>query len=266
MSGELAELIGASRARSAAMAKALLSGCLSRSQLLAPLVLLSAVLVRALSLRLGQNVLTVVVEAVVVAFEAARDRASAAGVAGAAGAAEAEAAEHECSNAALLLAHLYNLGAVHASRLYELIRRLTAASAEADLQLLIVILRAVGPQLRSDDPAALKEIILDVQSKAAAGGGAVGAAGGGGARRGGDAAAGGSARGRVFLSMLMDLKNNKQKARDGGGGGGAAAADGALGRLRKWLKTLSAGGLHDPRRSRSGGTSCGTRARAADGG
>ena len=41
-----------------------------------PLVLLSAVLVRALSMRLGQNLLTIVVEALVVAFEEARERAA----------------------------------------------------------------------------------------------------------------------------------------------------------------------------------------------
>ena len=41
--------------------------------------------------------------------------------------------------------------------------------------------------------------------------------------------------------MLTDLKNNKQRAREQG------AADGALGRLQKWLKQLaSKGGLHEP--------------------
>ena len=34
--------------------------------------------------------------------------------------------------------------------------------------MLIIILRAVGSQLRADDPGALKEIILDVQSKSSA--------------------------------------------------------------------------------------------------
>ena len=37
--------------------------------------------------------------------------------------------------------------------------------------------------------------------------------------------------------MLNDLKNNKQKARDPG------VADGALPRLRKWLKTLGAAAM-----------------------
>ena len=122
--------------------------------------------------------------------------------------------------------------------------------------MLIIILRAVGAQLRADDPSALKEIILDVQSKsasqvaaAAAGESAAGGTADDGTAADGTAAdgtaaaaaAGQSARARVFLSMLNDLKNNKQKARDQG------VADGALPRLRKWLKTLgSASGSHEP--------------------
>lgn len=104
--------------------------------------------------------------------------------------------------------------------------------------MLIIILRAVGSQLRADDPGALKEIILDVQSKSSAQAAVaeVDAMASTSAE-----ASGQSARARVFLSMLNDLKNNKQKARDLG------VADGALPRLRKWLKTLgSAAGAHEP--------------------
>ena len=163
--------------------------------------------------------------------------------------------EFACCNAALLLAQLYNLGCVHGTLLYELIRRLVRGFTEADLQMLILILRAVGPTLRQQDPAALKEVILDVQSRstslstattattsaaatsaaadADADATADDAAAGGGGAAGATITSGVSVRAQVFIGMLTDLKNNKQRARDQG------AADGALPRLRKWLKQLA---------------------------
>ena len=47
----------------------------------------------------------------------------------------------------------------------------------------------------------------------------------------------GSARMRVFVQMVYDLKNNKQKTREAE----ERAADGALGRLQKWLRKLEKG-------------------------
>ena len=147
ISTEIAELMrqGRSRVLCAALTKAVLNSCLSETQLLAPLVLLNASLIRALSIRLGSlDVLTTTVEALALAFEDAHKKAT-------------DASEHACCNAALLLSHLYNFGAIHASLLYDLIRRLVSRFGEAELQMLIVVLRAVGGQLRSDDPEALKE-------------------------------------------------------------------------------------------------------------
>ena len=104
------------------------------------------------------------------------------------------------------------------------------------LQMLIIILRAVGSQLRADDPGALK-IILDVQSKSSAQAAVaeVDAMASTSAE-----ASGQSARARIFLSMLM-TSEQQAEGRDLG------VADGALPRLRKWLKTLgSAAGAHEP--------------------
>lgn len=50
-----------------------------------------------------------------------------------------------------------------------------------------------------------------------------------------------SARARVFVDQLMDLKNNKQKHRE------KAAAEGAQGRLQKWMRQLvSVAGAVEP--------------------
>lgn len=64
---------------------------------------------------------------------------------------------------------------MHCTLIYELVRRLIlkahetagGASGELELNVLLKLLGAVGPQLRSDDPAALVEIIKLHQSKAA---------------------------------------------------------------------------------------------------
>ena len=126
------------------------------------------------------------------------------------------------SAAALLLAHLYNFGGVHANLIYELIRRLVKGFREAELQMLIVVLKAIGGQLRADDPLALKEIILEVQSRAAVAEGAVaaayrsssagvspgGAGGGGGVltRFGGAGTGGAGATLEQSLAALSSLK------------------------------------------------------------
>ena len=66
------------------------------------------------------------------------------------------------ANALLFLAGLYNLGGLHCRLLYELIETLVARFGELELPLLSLLLRSVGASLRSDDPAALKQIIVQV--------------------------------------------------------------------------------------------------------
>ena len=214
---------GSSQGMNTVFAHCILNSCLSETQVLASLIVLYATLVRALSIQLGLNILTTVVEATVKAF----DRAHAAH-------GDAVRQGFVCCNAALLLGHLYNFGSLHATLIYELIRRLVLSFSESDLQVLIVVLRAVGAQLRMDDPAALKTIILDVHSKAAAGRGYTDESLAPTASAHGLPTAVLSARAKVFVSMLTDLKNNKQRAKELG------SAEGATGRLRKWLKQLTA--------------------------
>ena len=111
---------GRSRLLCAALAKAVLHACLSETQVLGPLVLLHAALLRALSIRAGSNVLTTFVEHAVCACDTAHAQAKAANA----------ASEHACANAALLLGHLYNFGAVHANLIYDLVRRLVDGFGE----------------------------------------------------------------------------------------------------------------------------------------
>ncbi|KAL1512390.1 hypothetical protein AB1Y20_005648 [Prymnesium parvum] len=214
VSGEMAELFAASSSRElgAELTKAVLASSLSDTQILAPLVLLNAALLRALSIRLGPQLLYFFVEAVVLAFEKELRKARTAG----------SQQHHACGNAALFLAQLYNLRSVHCALIFDLVRMLVDGFGEAELEILTTLLRTVGGQLRADDATALKEIVLQVQAKSATSEG------------------GQSARARVFVSMLVELKNNKHKARD--------EADGPLARMQKTLRQMAAtsGGTEPP--------------------
>jgi nucleolar MIF4G domain-containing protein 1 len=110
---------------------------------------------------------------------------------------------------------------VHCRLIYDLIGRLVSSFTEFDIQLLLLILKSTvpllvkfiffhpsltasdcGPRLRSDDPTALKEIVLSVQAKA------------------NEVSASKSAdqnftlRVRFMLEHIYDLKNNKLKQSD----------------------------------------------------
>ncbi|KAG8457332.1 hypothetical protein KFE25_014061 [Diacronema lutheri] len=287
---------GASRAEVASLlSEAIFAAALSHALVLGPLVLACAALAASLHVRLGMGVGAHLVEALVCRFDALYD---------------ARAAK-ACVNGALLIAHLYNLRVVHCELVYDLVRTmaaglgvsapaLPAAAAasvaasrapapaaeprappgELEVEVLHAMLRAVGAELRNDDPAALKEIVLEVGRRAAEHGGAlasaalggrvlVGAAGetkadvagargeaggGGGEAKGSEA----SVRMQVLLQLVLDLKNNKQlraRGRDG--------ADDMIARVR--AKVLGCGG---GRAAGAGGGGGGKkkRARGADGG
>eukprot|EP00795_Rhopilema_esculentum_P014166 gene14166-5169_t len=73
----------------------------------------------------------------------------------------------ECDNALLLIAHLYNFSVIDSLLVYDLIRELVNAFTERDIEMLMLLLKAVGAEIRRDDPGSLKEIILEIQAKAA---------------------------------------------------------------------------------------------------
>ncbi|CAN0322537.1 unnamed protein product, partial [Hapterophycus canaliculatus] len=73
-------------------------------------------------------------------------------------------------NLLLLLAYLYNYGVAHCTLVYDIIGLLVdgARFGADEMELLLLLLRHSGYQLRSDDPKALKQIIALVKEKSAA--------------------------------------------------------------------------------------------------
>ena len=69
-------------------------------------------------------------------------------------------------NIVLLFAFLYTLDIIHCCLVYDLVRKFVASFQELDIELLLMLLSWVGPQLRRDDPCALKDIVIEVEMKA----------------------------------------------------------------------------------------------------
>jgi nucleolar MIF4G domain-containing protein 1 len=109
-----------------------------------------------------------------------------------------DAVDKEVCNRVLVLCYLYNYGIVHCTLIYDIVRDFIDSFAEIDVELLLLVLGHCGRALRSDDPSALKEIILLVQKKAAAN----------------VASASYSSRIEYMISAINDLKNNKRRQQD----------------------------------------------------
>ncbi|XP_068762355.1 nucleolar MIF4G domain-containing protein 1-like [Montipora capricornis] len=73
----------------------------------------------------------------------------------------------QCANVVALFGHLYNFKIIHCGLIYDIIRRLVDAFTEQDIELLLLLLKSTGAEIRRDDPASLKDIILQIQAKAA---------------------------------------------------------------------------------------------------
>jgi nucleolar MIF4G domain-containing protein 1 len=106
--------------------------------------------------------------------------------------------DKEVCNSILVLCYLYNYGIIHCSLIYDIIRDLIDSFAEIDVELLLLVLSHCGRALRSDDPSALKDIILLVQKKALAN----------------MSSASHSSRIEYMISAINDLKNNKRRQQD----------------------------------------------------
>lgn len=118
------------------------------------------------------------------------------------------------------LSSLYNFQVIGPAILFDFIRILLTSLSEDNTELLLRIIRSSGPQLRSDDPTALKEIVLQLQRSVAETGG-------------GEASL--SVRTKFMIDTIRDLKNNRIKA---GAANSALAAEHTT-RLRKTLGTLN---------------------------
>lgn len=77
-----------------------------------------------------------------------------------------EVASKEAANLILCLCYLYNFNVIHCSLLYGIVRELIESFEDEEVELLLLILKHSGRQLRSDDPSALKDIVLLIQKRA----------------------------------------------------------------------------------------------------
>lgn len=127
----------------------------------------------------------------------------------------------EASNLLVLLSELFNFGVISHVLIYDVIRTLLAGElTELRVELLLKIARDAGQQLRSVDPAALKDIIQIVHAKLPKNAAAM------------------SSRSRFMVETLTNLKNNKVKKAAGGGTAGAAGSE-AVDRMKKFLSGLN---------------------------
>lgn len=169
-------------------------------------VLTYAGLVLFLHAQLGTQIGGFVVERVAKAFEESHE----------------DSNSEACSNHVLMLCHLCGFGVVSVGLIFDLMKRLLDSFTPLDIELLLAILTHCGSQLRHDDPAALKEVIMKVQTnalqlKTADAGDADKDASSGSAKTTTATAAqnksleGLPPRVRFMLETIYDLKNNKTK-------------------------------------------------------
>ncbi|KIJ39870.1 hypothetical protein M422DRAFT_174507 [Sphaerobolus stellatus SS14] len=129
----------------------------------------------------------------------------------------AETKGKECLNLIVLLSELYNFQVLSCVLVYDIIRGLLEKLNEFDVELLLKIARNSGPQLRQDDPSALKDIVDIVHQKVAqTDNGAL------------------SSRTKFMIDTLTLLKNNKVKR--------SANPDGhteSVERMKKFLSGVS---------------------------
>ena len=108
-----------------------------------------------------------------------------------------ETENKQISNLMLIVCYLYNFNIVHCAFMYDIIRHLIDKFSEVDIECLLLLLSHCGRSLRSDDPLALKEIVLLVQKKKTK-----------------DSIVVSTSRAEYMVSAIMDLKNNKRRKQD----------------------------------------------------
>ena len=172
--------------------------------------------------------------------------------------ARSETRARAASNLCATLSRLHVCGLFPSRVCYGLLTCLSENLSELDATLMLGVLRAAGPRLRSEDPAGMRDFILALQSRVA--------------RLRDDAGEGGglTRRARLMLDMVIDLKNNKRQVGAGAGGaGGAEGGDqwGFPAALSKWLRSSAAvGDAAAVRFARSRTSAWWTRARTEDSG
>lgn len=123
----------------------------------------------------------------------------------------------QCSNLVALMSQLYNLQVIGTSLVFDYIKLLVRHLTENNTELLLKIIKNSGSQLRRDDPAALKSIVLMIQPIAARDEAKL------------------SVRTKFMIETITDLKNNRMKT----GVGASTLMAEHLTKMRKILGSLS---------------------------
>ncbi|KAJ5334656.1 hypothetical protein N7452_007059 [Penicillium brevicompactum] len=108
----------------------------------------------------------------------------------------------EILNLVSLLSQLYNFHVIGSSLMFDYVRLFVQEINEANTELLLKVIRNSGPQLRLDDPSALKDIVLLIQPAVA---------------NVGEASL--SVRTKFMIDTITDLKNNRSKSAAAAGAG-----------------------------------------------
>ena len=137
----------------------------------------------------------------------------------------------EASNYMLILCYLYNYGIVHCTIMYDLVRQFIKEFTELDVELLLLILSHCGHQLRSDDPTALKDIVVMVQKRSLE------------VMNGKNKSSGveTSSRAQFMVTAITDLKNNKRKDKDIALSDKTSSYRKIIGRMKSVVSTLGDG-------------------------
>lgn len=122
------------------------------------------------------------------------------------------------SNLIVLLSEMYNFQVVGSNLLFDYIRLFLSRLSELNAELLLRVIRTSGPQLRQDDPSALKDIVAML---------------GPAAKKIGEENL--SVRTKFMIETINDLKNNKMKT---GSVASAVTSEHTI-RMKKILGTLN---------------------------
>ncbi|WEW60171.1 suppressor of glycerol defect [Emydomyces testavorans] len=123
----------------------------------------------------------------------------------------------DMANLISLLSHLYNFHVIGCGLVFDYIRVFLKEINELNTELLLKVVRNSGPQLRQDDPSALKDIVLLIQPAVA---------------QIGEAAL--SVRTKFMIEMITDLKNNRFRNAPG-----ASISSEHITKMRKTLGSLN---------------------------
>ncbi|PBP19701.1 glycerol defect protein 1 suppressor [Diplocarpon rosae] len=125
----------------------------------------------------------------------------------------------ETSNLIMLLSELYNFQVIGSNLVFDYIGVFLERLSELNAELLLKIIRASGPQLRQDDPSALKGIIAMLRPAIEGAGGETNI----------------SVRTKFMIETINDLKNNRMKT---GGAASAITSEHTI-RMKKILGSLN---------------------------